>query len=502
MTNLALNLARTAAARPDSTAILLDDQALDYRALDGRSALVAGWLAARGVGPGDRVAILLPNIPHFAVAYYGVLRAGAVAVPMNPLLKSGEIGYGAGDCGAKLILAWGAAMAEAGAAAAELGIGCVDVTDPGFGAELAAAEPRGEVVERDDDDLAVLLYTSGTTGRPKGARLTHGNLGSNTAAVARVLGMSASDTVFGGLPFFHVFGQTCGLNAAVLTGARITLLPRFDAAKALEILSRDRVTVMEGVPTMFLGLLAAAEAAGSTGLTGEEGLRLCVTGGSAMPVEVLYRFESAFGCPVVEGYGLSETSPVVTFGSLDGPRKPGSIGTPIEGVRVRLVDDEGKEVPEGDVGEIAVNGPNVMAGYWNRPDADAAAFADGWFRTGDLARRDEDGFYFIVDRKKDLVIRGGYNVYPREIEEVFYEHPAVAEAAVVGVPHEVHGEEVAAVVTLKPGAEVTADELRAFVKARVAPYKYPRIVRLVPGLPKGPTGKILKREITVEGPAE
>ncbi|MGW6392922.1 long-chain-fatty-acid--CoA ligase [Streptomyces sp. NPDC055103] len=500
MTNLALNLARTAAARPDAIAIQLDDQTLDYRSLDDRSARLAGWLETKGVGPGDRVAIMLPNIPHFAVAYYGVLRAGAVAVPMNPLLKSGEIGYAAGDCGARLILTWGAATAEAGAAAADLGIECADVTDPGFGAALAAVAPREGIEDRDVDDLAVLLYTSGTTGRPKGARLTHGNLGSNTGAVARALAITASDTVFGGLPFFHVFGQTCGLNAAVLTGARITLLPRFDAAKALEILSRDRVTVMEGVPTMFLGLLAAADAAGSTGLADGTGdLRLCVTGGSAMPVEVLHRFEAVFGCPVVEGYGLSETSPVVTFGALDGPRKPGSIGTPIDGVHVRLVDDEGKDVPRGDVGEIAVQGPNVMAGYWNRPEADAAAFTEGWFRTGDLARRDEDGFYFIVDRKKDLVIRGGYNVYPREIEEVLYEHPAVAEAAVVGVPHAVHGEEIAAVVTLRPGAEATADDLRAFVKARVAPYKYPRIVQLVPGLPKGPTGKILKREITIEG---
>ncbi|WP_328923834.1 long-chain fatty acid--CoA ligase [Streptomyces sp. NBC_00190] len=499
MTNLALNLARTAAANPDGTAIQLDGLALDYRSLDERSARVAGWLAAQGVGPGDRVAILLPNIPHFAVAYYGILRAGAVAVPMNPLLKSAEIGYGAGDCGARLILAWGPALAEAGAAAAELGIDCVDVTAEDFGAALAATVPCTEVVDRDTDDLAVLLYTSGTTGRPKGARLTHGNLGSNTATVARMLKMSASDTVFGGLPFFHVFGQTCGLNAAVLTGARVTLLPRFDAAKALEILSRDHVTVMEGVPTMFLGLLAAADANGSTGLTGDSSaLRLCVTGGSAMPVEVLHRFESAFACPVVEGYGLSETAPVVTFGSLDGLRKPGSIGTPIDGVRVRLIDEEAKDVAEGEVGEIAVQGPNVMPGYWNRPEADEAAFADGWFRTGDLARLDEDGFYFIVDRKKDLVIRGGYNVYPREIEEVFYEHPAVAEAAVVGVPHEVHGEEVAAVVTLKPGVEVTADDLREFVKARVAPYKYPRVVQLVPGLPKGPTGKILKREITIQ----
>ncbi|WP_055699293.1 long-chain-fatty-acid--CoA ligase [Streptomyces silaceus] len=498
MTNLALNLARTAAAHPEAVAIQLDAQTLDYRSLDERSARVAGWLAAQGVGPGDRVAILLPNIPHFAVVYYGVLRAGAVAVPMNPLLKTPEITYSAGDCGARILLTYGPAAAEAGAAAAELGIGCTDVTADDFAAALAASEARTDIVERDADDLAVLLYTSGTTGRPKGARLTHGNLGSNTATVVRELGLTATDTLFGGLPFFHVFGQTCGLNAAVLIGARVTLLPRFDAAQALSILSRDGVTVMEGVPTMFLGLLAAADAAGSTGFAEGAGLRLCVTGGAAMPVEVLHRFEAAFGCPVVEGYGLSETSPVVTFGGVEGLRKPGSIGTPIDGVQVRLIDDEGKDVAEGEVGELAVRGPNVTPGYWNRPEADEAAFADGWFRTGDLARCDEDGFYFIVDRKKDLVIRGGYNVYPREIEEVLYEHPAVAEAAVLGVPHELHGEEIAAVVTPKPGAEVTADELRAFVKARVAPYKYPRIVQLVPGLPKGPTGKILKREISVE----
>ncbi|MQY15448.1 Long-chain-fatty-acid--CoA ligase [Streptomyces sp. RB5] len=495
MTNLARNLVTTAAARPAAAAVVLDDLTLDYAALDARSARVAGWLAANGVGPGDRVALLLPNIPHFAVAYYGVLRAGAVVVPMNPLLKAGEIGYSAGDCGAKLLLAWAGAVPEASAAAEALGVRCVDVTADGFAAELAAAEPAAEVVERADDDLAVLLYTSGTTGRPKGAKLTHGNLGSNTATLVDMFDMTADDVVFGGLPFFHVFGQTCGLNAAVRAGTRITLLPRFDAAKALEILSRDRVTVMQGVPTMFMGLLAAAE--GVDSLT--DTIRFAATGGSAMPVEVLHRFEKTFGCPVVEGYGLSETAPVVTFGDINGLRKAGSIGTPLAGVSVRLIDDEGKDAPEGEVGEVAVRGPNVMAGYWQRPEADEAAFVDGWFRTGDLARRDEDGFYYIVDRKKDMVIRGGYNVYPREIEEVLYEHPDVAEAAVLGVPHETHGEEVAAVVALRPGSTTTADELREFVKARVAPYKYPRIVRLVETLPKGPTGKILKRSIRVEG---
>ncbi|MFI5657931.1 long-chain fatty acid--CoA ligase [Streptomyces sp. NPDC051684] len=493
MTNLVRNLVHTAEARPESPALRLDDQVLDYRTLDERSARVAAWLAADGLAPGDRVAIMLPNVPQFAVVYYGALRAGAVVVPMNPLLKSGEIAYSAGDCGARTVLTSGMSLQEASAAAADLGITCTHVTGDAFAAALDRVEPSAAVVERADDDPAVILYTSGTTGRPKGAVLTHGNLRSNTETVSRLLGVTGDDTVFGGLPFFHVFGQTCGLNAAVLTGACVTLLPRFDAAKALGVLARDRVTVMEGVPTMFVALLAAAEAAGGAGT---DTIRLAATGGSAMPVDVLHRFEAAFGCPVVEGYGLSETAPVVTLGALDGLRKPGSIGTPVDGVEVRLLDDEGNPVAEGEVGEIAVRGPNVMRGYWNRPEADATAFTDGWFRTGDLARRDEDGFYFIVDRKKDMIIRGGYNVYPREIEEVLYTHPAVAEAAVIGVPHELHGEEVCAILSLKPGSTATSDDLRDYVKARVAAYKYPRTVRFVDALPKGPTGKILKRQLS------
>ncbi|MFG2426993.1 long-chain fatty acid--CoA ligase [Streptomyces sp. NPDC048590] len=493
MPHLARNLVHTAGTHPDRPALRLDDQVLDYRTLDERSARVATWLAAEGIAPGDRVAVMLPNIPEFAVVYYGVLRAGAVVVPMNPLLKAPEIAYGAGDCEARTILTGAMSLPEASAAAARLDISCTDVTADGFAGVLAGIRPSTTLVERADDDPAVLLYTSGTTGRPKGAVLTHGNLHSNTETVVRLLGITGDDTVFGGLPFFHVFGQTCGLNAAVLTGACVTLLPRFDAAKALSVLARDRVTVMEGVPTMFVALLAAAEAAGGARVGT---VRLAASGGSAMPVDVLHRFEAAFDCPVVEGYGLSETAPVVTLGALHGVRKPGSIGTPVDGVEVRLIDDEGEDTAEDGIGEIAVRGPNVMLGYWNRPEADAAAFTDGWFRTGDLARRDEDGHYFIVDRKKDLIIRGGYNVYPREIEEVLYTHPAVVEAAVVGVPHDLHGEEITAVVALEPGAAATADELRDYVRARVAPYKYPRLVRLVESLPKGPTGKILKRELS------
>ena len=295
----------------------------------------------------------------------------------------------------------------------------------------------------------------------------------------------------GCLPLFHVFGLTCGMNASVISGATLTLLPRFDAGQALEMIARERVTIFEGVPTMYSALLHSPERA----TTDVSSLRLCVSGGAALPVEVLRQFEEAFGVAILEGYGLSETSPVASFNHPDRERKAGSIGTPIAGVEMRVVDEAGNDVPQGEVGEIAIRGHNVMKGYWGKPAETAAAIPDGWFRTGDLARVDEDGYFFIVDRKKEMIIRGGYNVYPREIEEAIHEHPAVAEVAVIGIPHDSLGEEVGAAVALKPGATATPDELKEFAKQRVAAYKYPRHVWLVDALPKGPTGKILRREV-------
>ena len=299
------------------------------------------------------------------------------------------------------------------------------------------------------------------------------------------------DVIMGCLPLFHVFGLTCGMNASVMSGSTLTLLPRFDAAAALEMIAREKVTIFEGVPTMYSALLHSPARATAD----VSSLRLCVSGGAALPVEVLRQFEEAFGCPILEGYGLSETSPVASFNHPDRERKAGSIGTPIAGVEMRAVDDSGTDVPQGEVGEIAIRGHNVMKGYWGKPEATAQAIPDGWFRTGDLARVDEDGYFFIVDRKKEMIIRGGYNVYPREIEEALHEHPAVAEVAVIGIPHDSLGEEVGAAVALKPGATATPDELKEFAKQRVAAYKYPRHVWLVDALPKGPTGKILRREV-------
>jgi long-chain acyl-CoA synthetase len=493
MTNLAHDLREAAQMYPGRPAIKLDSTILTYEQLDDLSARAAGWLLRRGLQPGDAVGIMTPNVPHFPVFYYGVLRAGGAVVPMNPLLKAREVAHYLGDSGARLVLAWEDVAGEAArAGAATAGAEAVIISGPTL-SEAATWPLAPSVARRADDDTAVILYTSGTTGTPKGAELTHANMHRNASVTATsLLSLGPEDVVMGCLPLFHSFGQTCGLNAAVLSGACLTLVPRFSPAAALEVISRDGVTVFEGVPTMYVGLLGAG-----AGTTDTSCLRLCVSGGAALPVDVLHGFEKEFEAVILEGYGLSETSPVATFNRF-GNRKPGSIGLPIEGVELTLVGPDDQVVTgTGEVGEIAVRGHNVMKGYWNRPEATATAMRDGWFRTGDLAKVDEDGFYYIVDRKKDMIIRGGYNVYPREIEEVLYEHPAVFEAAVIGVPHPSLGEEVGAAVTLRPGAQATAEELREYVKTRVAAYKYPRHVWLTDGLPKGPTGKLLKREIII-----
>jgi long-chain acyl-CoA synthetase len=492
--NLANNLDEAAQMYPDRPAIRLDETVITYAQLDDLSARAAGWLRELGIKPGDRVGIMLPNIAAFPVLYYGVLRAGGTVVPMNPLLKAREVEHYLGDSQAKLVFAWSTAAAEAAAGAAVGGAESVTV-DGDTLTEVAGRAAATDFAPRADDDIAVLLYTSGTTGTPKGAELTHANLHRNaTVTSTALLDLGPQDVVMGCLPLFHSFGQTCGLNAAVLAGACLTLLPRFDPATALKVIERDRVTIFEGVPTMYVAMLNAG-----SGVADTSTLRICLSGGAALPVEVLRGFEEAFGAVILEGYGLSETSPVATF-NFPQRRKPGSIGVPIEGVALKLVNADGSETAEGEVGEIAIRGHNLMKGYWRRPDATASAIKGGWFRTGDMGRRDEEGFYFIVDRKKDMIIRGGFNVYPREIEEVLYEHPAVLEAAVIGIKHPTHDEEVAAAVGLRPGATATPEELRDYVKERLAAYKYPRHVWLVDSLPKGPTGKILKREITV--PAE
>jgi long-chain acyl-CoA synthetase len=494
MTNLTHMLEDTVAQHGDRIAIKLDDLEIPYTALDAGSKAVAGLLKSKGIGPGDRVGLMLPNLPYFPFAFYGVLRLGAAVVPMNPLLKEREVAFHLSDSGAKALIAWNQFADPAQAGSEKAGAECI-VVEPGeFEKQVGEAEPVDDIAERDDDDTALILYTSGTTGTPKGAELTHENLRSATQISVDLVDSGPETVTFGALPLFHVFGLTSGLNSCVRVGACLTLLPRFEPGKALEIVQRDKVTTFLGVPTMYAAMLHHDDHDSFD----TSSLDLCVSGGAAMPVEILRGFEEAFDCKILEGYGMSETCAIASFNRPDRERKPGSIGIPVPGVEMKLVDGDGKEVPQGEVGEILIRGPVVMKSYWNREDATAETVDDGgWLHSGDMATIDEDGYYFIVDRKKDMIIRGGFNVYPRELEEVLYEHPAVAEAAVIGIEHESLGEEVAAAVALKQGQEATVEELRDYVKQRVAAYKYPRLVWITDSLPKGPTGKILKREIDV-----
>src|SRR5215217_3670792 len=460
MTNFAEQLSAAVADDPERPAVKLDDIVLSYGALDGAAARAAGMLRAKGVQPGDRVGMQLPNVPYFPIVYFGALRLGAVVVPMNPLLKGREVAYHLSDSGAKLVAAWHGFAEAAQQGAEEAGAEALIVTPGEFEGLLGEAETVEEVTDRADDDPAVIIYTSGTTGTPKGATLTHANLAS-AAETARDLVDAGPDSVtLGTLPLFHVFGMSSVMNTALRARGVLTLVPRFEPGKVLEVIERDGVTTFAGVPTMYTALLHHPEHERYDTST----LDLCVSGGSALPVEVLRGFDEAFGAKVLEGYGLSETTGMGSFNPPDRERKPGSIGVPIGGTEMKVVDEEDGEVEQGEPGEIVMRGPFVMKSYWNRDDATRETIRDGWFHTGDIATVDEDGYFFIVDRKKELIIRGGYNVYPREIEEVLYAHPAVREAAVVGMAHESLGEEVAAAIVLKEGEETTSDELRDFAK--------------------------------------
>jgi long-chain acyl-CoA synthetase len=497
--NLASTVTESAAADPAAVAVRLGPLELTYTELDERSARLAALLREKGLQQGDRVGVMLPNVLEFPISYYGVLRAGGVVVPMNVLLKRREIAFYLEDSGAKLLLAWHGFGGEAREGAAEAGAELIEVEPQSFAELLAGQEPDTDLADTEESDTAVILYTSGTTGKPKGAKLTHFNLSRNAEIASETTcEVKRGDVVLGSLPLFHSFGQTVSMNASMRVGATLTLLPKFDPGEALEIMQRDSVTHFYGVPTMYGALLHHP---------GREefdtsSLRICITGGASMPVEVLRGFEEAFECELLEGYGLSETSPVSSTNHPGRPRKPGSIGTPLREVEMKVVDEDDKEVPQGEVGEIVIRGHNVMKGYWQRPDATEEAMRGGWFHTGDMARVDEDGYFFIVDRKKDMIIRGGYNVYPREVEEVLYEHPKIREAAVLGVPHDQWGEEIGAAVVPHEGEELSPEEVSEYVKERIAAYKYPRLVWFMDDLPKGPTGKILKREIETPSPAD
>jgi long-chain acyl-CoA synthetase len=463
---------------------------MTYAELDRAVDSFAVLLHGRGITAGDRVGIMLPNILAFPLCYYAALRLGAIVVPLNPLLKAREIGHVCRDAEPRLLLAPPDSRTIDAASAA--GIEVLPIDAAGLRTSLGDDGAEVPAPSLGEGATAVILYTSGTSGTPKGAELTHANLRRNAEVARDLFGLGPADVVLGALPLFHSFGQTCGLNATVAAGACLTLLDRFDPGAALEQIERDRVSVFEGVPTMYDAMLRVPEEGGNAATT----LRLCVSGGDSIPARVLDGFERRFGCAVLEGYGLSETSPIACFNRRDAERKSGSIGSPIPGVEMRLIDRQGRDPGDGEVGEILIRGHNVMKGYWRRPAETAAAIdADRWFHSGDLARRDPGGNFFIVGRKKEVILRGGYNVYPGEVEELLREHPGVRDVAVLGMPHDRYGEEVGAAVVPVAGETLDAGEVRAWARERIAAYKYPRAIWFVEQLPKGSTGKILKREI-------
>jgi long-chain acyl-CoA synthetase len=503
--NLAVMVAESARRTPGKPAVILGETKISCAQLDAQSDRVAASLTAAGVAAGDRVGLQLPNIPQFVIAYFGILKAGGVVVPMNVLLKAPEIEFQLRDSGAGTLITFSGCLDEAAKAAASADVASLYVaaaTTPlvagvPFDTLLAGGQPGPQLAVRSPADPAVIIYTSGTTGVPKGAVLSHITLYMNADIPGRLFGFGDDDVVVVALPLFHIFGLSSIMNTCVLLGGTMSLVPRFEAAAVLEVVQRDRATVFEGVPTMFVALLQAP------GLDSYDrsSLRVAISGGAPIPAEIIDSFERRFGVTILEGYGLSETASTTTFNVSAAERKIYSVGKPIWGVSVQVWDSQGQPLPPGaeHVGEIVVRGPNVMTGYHNNPEATAEAFAGGWFHTGDLGYFDDDGFLFIVDRIKDLIIRGGYNVYPREVEEAIYTHPAVAEAAVIGVPDTTMGEEVHAIVAIRDGQSVTEGELIDFVKQRIAAYKYPRTVEFRDSLPKGATGKILKKELRPSG---
>jgi long-chain acyl-CoA synthetase len=500
MLNLAMMLDHSAAALPDRDALVNGETRLTYRQVNEAANRVANLLAQRGIGRGDTVALASVNIPHFPIVYYGILKAGAAVVPFNVLLKGREIAYHLADSGAKAFFCFaggpGLPLAEEGRAGFEATPGCEHffLIDESFDQLLAEQPKTHQTVDTEATDTAVVLYTSGTTGRPKGAELTHANMTLNALTCHRVFGTAEHDVHLVTLPLFHSFGQSVQLNSGFAAGATLVLMPRFEPNKALALMQREGVTFFAGVPTMYWGLLGAdfgqydIETIAGT-------LRVAVSGGAALPVEILEQINKVYNVQIREGYGLSETSPVATFNHPGRVAKPGSIGQPVWGVEVKLVDAEWNDAAEGEAGEIAIRGHNVMKGYLGRPEATAAAIHDGWFRTGDIGTRDADGYYFIVDRAKDMIVRGGFNVYPRELEEVIMTHPEVSLVAVVGVPHPSHGEEVKAFVIRAAGSTLTEAELIAWCKQNMAGYKYPRQVEFRESFPMTATGKVLKREL-------
>ena len=507
--SVAAILKESAERTPDSIAIVVGDDEISYSRLWDETRAYAGALRGRGVKRGDAVGVLIPNVADFPRVYYAVLSLGAIVVPVHALLKADEIEYVLRDSGASILICAAPLLGEGAWGGALAGVPVFSVLSPEpvegvpqLEALAAEAQPIDTYVSTAPADIATILYTSGTTGKPKGALGSHLAIVEQThTLLLNTFDLTASDTVLGCLPLFHTFGQTCALNTSLRAGAKVVLLPKFSGEAALRALIDSECTIMMGVPTMYIALLEAAKNTDE-----RPNLKYAVSGGASLPVAVIDKFRDVFGVEIYEGYGLTETSPVASFNHVGREPRAGSVGQAIWGVDVEIAqsetDDAVELLPVGELGEIVIRGHNLMSGYLNLPDESARAVVDGWFRTGDLGTKDSDGYIWIVDRKKDMVVRNGYNVYPREVEDVLSAHPDVSMVAVFGVAHETHGQEVMACVVLSPDSETESDALLEFAKEKLAAYKYPRRIEIVESLPLGPSGKVLKRELVLQYESE
>ena len=512
MLNLSVILEDSAKRYPTKPAFTFMDTTLSYAQINGAANRVANGLKAKGIKAGDKVALSCFNLPYFPIIYFGILKAGAVVVPLSVLLKNDEIEYHLKDSQAKAYFCFTGSpdlpMGEMGYTAFKAVKSCkhffmimpkndmpssIEGT-PTLSSLMAGQSPICEMFPTKAEDTCVIIYTSGTTGRPKGAELTHSNLLLNAILSTDLVDTKPEDTQLIVLPLFHIFAMTVLMNAGIYKGASNILLPRFDAETVFGLMQQHKVTIFAGVPTMYWGLVNYTDPKFDYDSISKT-LKVCASGGASLPVKVLEDFEKRFNVPIIEGYGMSEGSPVVTFNQLKVGRKPGSVGTAVWGVDVKLVDTEGVEVPVGEKGELLYRGHNVMKGYYKKPEANATTLKDGWLCSGDIAIKDEDGFYYIVDRTKDMIIRGGLNVYPREIEELMIKHEAVSLVAVIGIPHEEMGEEIKAFVVLKETHTISDIALMAWTKERIASYKYPRHIEFLTALPMSATGKILKKDL-------
>ncbi|MGF1700366.1 long-chain fatty acid--CoA ligase [Photobacterium makurazakiensis] len=511
MYNLATNLERNAAFRSNDIALIFGEQHISYQALNTMVNQVANHLVQLGIKPDDKVAISCPNTPDFVIGYYAIQKVGAVTVPLNVMLKGSEVAYHLDDSDAVALISF------EGSSALPCGQYCFEgfqqtpsckhfitieanteqVLPDGahrFNQWLQSDLTEFDAQYRRAEDTCVILYTSGTTGRAKGAELSQSNMLCNAQACQALTNQKGTDVSMAILPLFHTFGQSLIMNTSILAGSTLVLVPRFVPKTVMQLMQAHKVTHIAGVPTMFMGLLAFVEKHGDDYVADiASTLKVAISGGASMPVEVLKQFEAKLNVPVIEGYGLSESSPVAAFNHLEYERKPGSIGQPLPGVAMKVVDDQGNEVASGKEGELLIRGHNVMKGYYKKPEETAQTVVDGWLHTGDIVRMDEQGYVYVVDRLKEVIIRGGFNIYPRDIEETFMSHPDVQMIAVIGIEHKTYGEEAKAFIILKEGSTVSAKTLVHWGKERLADYKYPRHIELMTELPMTATGKILKR---------